>query len=197
MFRNEAQLDIFQTCDQVLIFGHDLPVCQPDDLLKSGAYLVFGPSLIFIVFVLAATIKSWVDLGRLSLRGTYSALHSLRGAGVAVRQRSNGNVLVAAALVALVIIIQLTWVFISYYVGNSVRLFVEGIAGTLDAPPGLDARDIPSLLKSGPYTAWAMGLCAVAAAMSWLLRRATNGGSPTCWSSGCPECCTSGHASRT
>jgi hypothetical protein len=159
---------LFRDCDGPTIFGHDL--CTPEELLKNGLGLLLAPSLILTLILLLAFIKSWVDFGRFSIRSGLRGVRGLRVATSTVRRMSTRNVAAAAAMILVVLAIQALWIVLAYYVGNSIRIFIESVMETLDPPPQ-GVQDIPRLLRSDTYSNWAIIVSCVGAVSSWVLQR--------------------------
>jgi hypothetical protein len=163
--------DLFHGCVHIGAFGHQLPLCEPAELLESGLGLIVAPTLIVTLVGLLTFIKSWVDFGSFSIRSGRRAVQGLQVATATVRRVSARNMAAAVALILVVLVIQALWIGLAYYVGNSIRLFIEGLMGTVDGPPRLDIRNIPALLQSDTYTKLTIAVSCVAAASSWVLRR--------------------------
>jgi hypothetical protein len=144
----------------------DIPA--PDDLLKEGLLLVFGPGLIVTAFVIVSAVTSWLGFARTSFRTGRAIASGYRSVSRSVRATSRANVGVAIVVALFVLAAQATWVYLGYYTGNSVRIFVEGLNGTLKTPPAMEVRYIPQLLTSDEYSVTGMLINAAAAAYSWI-----------------------------
>lgn len=173
--------ELFRGCDEIKLFGHDIPICSPEDILENGIGLFLGPTIIISIITVLAGVKAWGDLGRFSLKNAREVLSGAQTLAREARRASFRSITVGVTVTVAVIFLQLLWVGLSYYVGNSVRLFVEGVTGTLNAPDHLDVRVIPELLHSDGYTRAAALALLVTAVLSWF--RAARVSTLSGWSS--------------
>ncbi|WP_408653001.1 hypothetical protein [Jatrophihabitans sp.] len=124
------------------VCGRISHIQSPTDLVTSGLIGLFGPGLIVCGFALFNVVSSWVGIARISLRTGRSLGRSVITASASVRLMSARFFAIGLALSAFVLAMQLAWVGMGYYVGNSISVIFN--SNEQDTLPHLD--QIPGML---------------------------------------------------
>jgi hypothetical protein len=118
---------------------------QPDDVMEKLLVGVFGPTATIVaIFVLANFAWSWFGVAKSGVRIGRSSFAAASGAYRTVMRMRPAAVVVATIVTALLVILQLVWLWSASRIAN-------GLSYLWDAPFGTGNPDLSGLVS---YTRW-------------------------------------------
>lgn len=115
----------------------------PDDIIKSGLLGVFGPGLIVCGFIFFNLAASWLGIARTSVKAGRGFTNAARSGLSSLRGSTPRAATIGLVLSVIILLLQLGWIYLGYYVGNSISVIFQ--ADDRTTFPQLD--EIPGLLR--------------------------------------------------
>ena len=143
----------------------EIPVIpSPDSVIVAA----LGPGVIAGLFLLVSHALSWLGIAKTSVKTGHNALMRVRGIPNTVTALGPVRVGTVVGLTATVLVLQVLWAFLGYYVGNSLSVIFRP---NLPGQPTIE--QILGLLRWDIFSKTYVEVCLAAVVLSHLWARKT------------------------